>query len=635
MANVSSGNNFISDIQVAQFKYISPEQGVKTTLTAKISGHDVTIQLSSKLPLGIDDILKILTESKVGSTSSSCDGLVTQLKNKNVTQLTISYSDVALKNQLASIKDRPLSQVTKTAEKTRSQVAFKILSNVAHFVTQNPFELPKSKTAPQESAVKQGVPSRPSSQGGVEQARQKANYDLRPLSEQMAGKKMADLKGKSHDTGAVLRANMEPIERPGISSRKSELNPILHVKQEEMYAVPHQLEEEVNAVLQNELGATDAKALLPFFLKNCSQASCVLPLLNQLHTTCAEGKTSLADLVKCIKENSKNPADACRIVNNFIVGVQGLSKAPSEPLPFSERLNVAERFRPAQGKTENVFEHAYESSSKAQKAISQAVETFDAAFKIAFTSVKSSELHDGNWSKNDKHNLSPNVVALTQLVNATATFFATKIVEAGMVAGELPEPVIDANTSLAVRPPISEKKEAKAQAASLKMLEVTIETAYKLMQIGNYSAALAIVSAVGQNSIDRLKLKERLPDSCQTKLAELESTFDIAKNSKNLRACYADCQAKNKPFVPSLTTFQTELTMIHDSLGAVPNRAEGIMRYGDVLSSIQETQNKLGKVPSAPQTTLAFQAIEAISGGLDELLDRNYQRSRMIYLKKA
>eukprot|EP01120_Amphizonella_sp_Union-15-10_P012325 TRINITY_DN5451_c0_g1_i1.p1 TRINITY_DN5451_c0_g1~~TRINITY_DN5451_c0_g1_i1.p1 ORF type:complete len:588 (-),score=114.16 TRINITY_DN5451_c0_g1_i1:46-1776(-) len=178
-----------------------------------------------------------------------------------------------------------------------------------------------------------------------------------------------------------------------------------------------------------------------------------------------------------------------------------------------------------------------------------------------FTKIQPWEFLGQAWTKADKDDKAPNVVAMISRFNVVSKWIATEICS------------------------------VENQKKRLKVVLRCIEIAQRLREYNNFNAILEIVSGIHNSSVSRLKsTMESVPKQQQQIFDELRELVAHQKNYDRLRTYLHCC---SPPCIPYLGMYLTDLTFIED---ANKDSTNGLINYAkrklqsSVIMEIQQYQ---------------------------------------------
>jgi hypothetical protein len=238
-------------------------------------------------------------------------------------------------------------------------------------------------------------------------------------------------------------------------------------------------------------------------------------------------------------------------------------------------------------KKQNGFEHAIESLHTYKKVVSQdklqeqplykfkagllARELTYLTFDI-FRSILPREFFNQNWTKPNRHKVSPNIMKMIKRSNEIATWVATEVLSASEV-------------------------ELRA-----KIIKKFIKVSIKLDKLNNFNTLIDIISGLNSNPIHRLSKSWALvPEKYTEELKRLTELTSPQKSYHNLRVAVKE---RGPPCIPPLGMYLTDITFIEDGNS---NKINGLVNFGksrllgSVIRDLQTLQNSpfvLKKQPS-------------------------------------
>ncbi|KAJ1561508.1 RasGEF [Nowakowskiella sp. JEL0078] len=150
-----------------------------------------------------------------------------------------------------------------------------------------------------------------------------------------------------------------------------------------------------------------------------------------------------------------------------------------------------------------------------------------------FRSIRTRELLGQRWTRENKIEISPNVVAMIAGFNTTVDIFSSHVIS---------------------------KKTAKGRA---QLIRHFINVAKKLIYLGNYNSCHAIVSALSSTAIYRLRRSwDLVPKQLQADLQGLKNIFSPNDNYASLRS---QLRNVNAPGVPWIGLYLRDLIIVEEA----------------------------------------------------------------------
>ncbi|KAJ5072420.1 guanine nucleotide exchange factor [Anaeramoeba ignava] len=149
-----------------------------------------------------------------------------------------------------------------------------------------------------------------------------------------------------------------------------------------------------------------------------------------------------------------------------------------------------------------------------------------------FCEIGVSEFFNNAWYRTTKFEKSPNIVRIIDHFNSLSKFISTQIIQ---------------------------KQNLKER---VKIVDSIIMTVTHLVEMRNFNTTVAFLAGLNSSSVYRLKRTfEKLSEKTMKKFEEIKEMFKADKAYSNLRF---EMKKSQKPFIPYLGLFLTDLTFIHE-----------------------------------------------------------------------